>query len=98
MQQIQSGKVVKKTDKLKSFLAGDREEGFKVQCIQIKLLTSFLRMNMGVWQGVAMDSLKFHQARLALFHPVGGLFYGCFRGGLLTGRLLPLLTPYVIRL
>jgi hypothetical protein len=60
----------------------------------------------GLWQGVAMDSLKFH---LGLPYPTllrltGGLPrkwpYGRFRGGPPTGqvacgRLLPLWTPNV---
>jgi hypothetical protein len=64
---------------------------------------------MGVWRGVAMDSLKFHPGPSCptLLCPVGGPSlkrpYKCFRGGLLAGRvaggrLLPPWTPYAVRL
>jgi hypothetical protein len=52
-----------------------------------------MELNMGVWQGVAMDSLKFTWARLALpiytlrvGHPINGLTavsgVACSQGGL----------------
>jgi hypothetical protein len=64
---------------------------------------------MGVWQGVAMDSLKFHPGPLCLtlLRPAGRLplkqHYGCFRSGppagrATCGRLLPVWTPHAIRL
>jgi hypothetical protein len=55
---------------------------------------------MGVWHGVAIDSLKFHPGMpyLTLLRPAGGppleQPYGHFRGG----RHLPLWTPYALRL
>jgi hypothetical protein len=63
----------------------------------------------GVWQGVAMDFLKFHPGSpcLTLLHSAGGpplkQPYGHFRGGLPVGwvaygRLLPLWTPHAVRL
>jgi hypothetical protein len=63
---------------------------------------------MGVWQGVAMDSLKFYQGppQPTLLHPAGGppLIppYGRFLGGLPTrlaasSRLLPLWIPHTVR-
>jgi hypothetical protein len=64
---------------------------------------------MGVWQGVAMDSLKFHPGLpcFTLLRPVGGPLlkgpYSLFRGGLPAGRvecahLLRLWTPQAARL
>jgi hypothetical protein len=64
---------------------------------------------MGVWQGVAMVSLKFHPGPpcSAFPRPTGGpplkRPYSCFRGGPLAGRaacghLLPLWTPHAVRL
>jgi hypothetical protein len=64
-------------------------------------LTILLR-SMDVWEGVAMDSLKFHTGPpcLNLLHPVGGTPlkrpYGCFWG--VWGRLLPRWTPHSVRL
>jgi hypothetical protein len=58
---------------------------------------------MGVWQGVAMESLKF----FILLRPAGGpplkQPYGCFWGGPPAGqvacsRLLPLWPPHAVRL
>jgi hypothetical protein len=62
---------------------------------------------MDVWQGVAMDSLKFHlgQPCLTLLRPACRpplkRPYSCFRGGPPTGqaaygRLLPLFTPHAV--
>jgi hypothetical protein len=64
---------------------------------------------MGVWQGVAMDSLEFHPGLscTTLLHPVGGLplirHYSLFRGDppadqAACGRLLPFWTPHAVRL
>jgi hypothetical protein len=64
---------------------------------------------MGVWQKVAMDSLKFHVSPPCptLLGPGGwpplNLPYSHFRGGPLTGqaacgRLLPLWTPHAVRI
>jgi hypothetical protein len=68
----------------------------------------YARATMGLWQGVAMDLLKFHpgppyptllfpRGRPPLKRP-----YGRFRGSLPTGRaawgrLLPPRTPYAVR-
>ena len=48
---------------------------------------------MGAWQGVAMDSLKFHLdlPRLTLLHPAGGPPRKQLKA---YGRLLPLWTPH----
>jgi hypothetical protein len=64
---------------------------------------------MGVWQGVAMDSPKFHPGPPCptLLRPAGGpllkRYNGRFRGGQPTrqaacGRLLPLWSPHALRL
>jgi hypothetical protein len=51
---------------------------------------------MGVWQEVAMDSIKFHPGLLCptLLRPEGGPLLkrtkSCFSGGLPSGLLLPL--------
>jgi hypothetical protein len=63
---------------------------------------------MGVWQGMAMDSLNFHLGPPCptLLRPAGGPSlkrpYGCFRDGPPAGRvacgcLLPLCTPHAVR-
>jgi hypothetical protein len=63
----------------------------------------------GVWQGLAMDSLKFHPGPLYLtfLSPAGGpplkRPYSRFRGGsparqAACGHLLPLWTPHAVRL
>jgi hypothetical protein len=65
--------------------------------------------SMGAWQGVTMDSLKFHPGPtcLTLLRPAGEpplkRPYRCFRGGLPTkrkacGRLLPPWTTHAVRL
>jgi hypothetical protein len=64
---------------------------------------------MRVWQGVGMDSLKFHRCPLCptLLRPAGGpppkWPYIRFRGGpparqAACGRLLPFWTPHAVRL
>jgi hypothetical protein len=64
--------------------------------------------SMGIWQGVAMDFLKFHLGPPYpnLLRPAGRLplkcFYGCFSGGPSTGQaacdcLLPPWTPLAVR-
>jgi hypothetical protein len=60
-------------------------------CSSIGRLPAPLRTAMGVWQGVVMYSLKFHQDPpcRTLSRPVGGpplkRPYGCFRGSPLAG-------------
>jgi hypothetical protein len=65
--------------------------------------------SMGVWQGVAMDSLKYHQGPSCptLLRPASGSLlkrpYSRFRDGLpagwaACGCLLPLWTPHAVRL
>jgi hypothetical protein len=64
---------------------------------------------MGIWQGEAMDSLKYYPGSLCptLLRPAGGIplkqLYGSFRGGpparqVACGRLLPPCTPHAVRL
>jgi hypothetical protein len=82
-------------------LEGERDEG--------KANATPNELTIGVWQGVAMDSLMFHPSPpcptlvCLLDEPPLIQHYGRFRGGACAGRvtcgcLLLLWTPHVVRL
>jgi hypothetical protein len=57
-------------------------------------------MGMGIWQGVAMDSLKFHPGPLCrtLLRPAGGIPPKRPTGQVACSHLLPFWTPHAVRL
>jgi hypothetical protein len=67
----------------------------------LAVMTEKQNDNMGVWQGVDMDSLRSTFLRLVGSHPINALrpFQGWPPAERATcGRLLPLWTPHAIRL
>jgi hypothetical protein len=75
-----------------------------VQCRERGLGREF-KVTMGIWEGVAMDSLKFHPGPPpcpTLLRPAGGpplkLLYGCFKGSPPTGLSSTPLDTHAVRL
>jgi hypothetical protein len=79
------------------------------QIVEIEGGTEIGRRDVGVWQGVAMDSLKFHPGSPCptLLRPADGpslrWSYECFRGGppvgrMACGHLLALWIPHALSL
>jgi hypothetical protein len=106
--ELTSSVIDDKTLKIDAPLAPGRLSCFSHQ--RHPLIYTNVRMrSMGVWQGVPMDSLKFHLGPpyLNLLRPAGepplNRPYGHFRGGPPIGReaydrILPLWTPHALRL